>query len=75
MSAAVAHQLTAPEAHAICAVLNAVEHIPVDVRLAESGQVDIWPARALSVLEEVTTIRAVRAVTDARTNWHQVVGR
>lgn len=72
---AVAHQLTAPEAHAICAVLNAVEHIPVDIRLAESGQVDVWPARVLSVAEQVTTIRAVNATTDARICVHLAAGR
>ena len=69
---AVAHQLTAPEAHAICTVLAAVEHIPVTVEIADkSGQVDIWPARVLTVLEEVTAIRAVAATTDARICWHE----
>ncbi len=68
---AVAHQLTAPEAHTICAALNADEHIPVTVLIDEHGQVDIWPGRVLTVLEEVTTLRAVIAKTDARICWHK----
>lgn len=70
--AAVAHQLTADEAHAICAVLHAVEHIPVSVVIAEHGRVDIWPiGRELTTSEEVSTLRAFAAVTDSRIAWHK----
>jgi hypothetical protein len=75
VTAAVVHQLTEPEAHAICAVLAAVEHIPVDALIAESGLVDLWPGRELSVLEEVTALRGFNAVSDSRLLWHQFGGQ
>lgn len=74
MTAVVAHQLTAPEAHAICAVLHAVEHINVEAHVAERGVVYVWPVgRELSTAEEVSALRAFNAVTDARVRWVPVV--
>ncbi|MCW2768505.1 MAG: hypothetical protein JWO11_4464 [Nocardioides sp.] len=73
-AAAVTHQLTADEAHAICAVLNALEHIPVGALVAERGEVHVWPVgRELTLLEEVSAVRAFCSVTDARVRWYPVV--
>jgi hypothetical protein len=61
------HRLTDPEAHAICSVLHAVSHIDVGALVEEvDGVVSIRPiGHVLSILEEVSVLRAFCAVTDA----------
>lgn len=65
------HLLTEPEARAVCVILAAVEHIPVTAQLDKAKTVHITPVRELTVLEEVTALRAFAAVTDGRLAWHK----
>jgi hypothetical protein len=67
---AVAHQLTDLEAQVIRVVLWSTEHIPVDVHVDQDCRVNIWPiGRKLTVLEEVTALRAFASVSDAPLRW------
>jgi len=75
---AVAHPLTASEAHAVCVVLAAVEHIDVTAELDldkddQAHTVHIRPGREVTTLEEVTALRAFAGVTDCRIVWHKAV--
>lgn len=67
---AIGHRLTASEAHAVCAVLHAVERIDVEAHVAELDVVYVWAVgEALPVAQEVTVLRAFCAVTDAVVRW------
>jgi hypothetical protein len=49
-------------------VLNS-QHIPVDCA-RRAGTVHVWPEHKLSTPEEVTVLRAFKAVTDCPIAWH-----
>jgi hypothetical protein len=69
---AVLHALTEPEAAAICAVLRAVEHIPVEADCYADG-VHLHPCREVTTAEEVSVLRAFAAVSDSRIFWDGAV--
>jgi hypothetical protein len=68
MSLTAGHELMPMEAHAICAVLHAVEHIDVTVDIDADYVAHVRPVGTMSTFEEVTALRAVAALTD-RVVW------
>lgn len=64
-----AHALSGSEAATICRDLER-QHIPVLADVDEADVVHLWPQRAVSTLEEVTTLAAFIGRTDSPVRWH-----
>lgn len=64
----VLHPLTAMDAYRLTCRL-ALDDVPVTVRVDGPGVVVLWPAVALTTVQEVRALRAVLPATDAPVRW------
>ena len=69
----VARRIGQHDAATVCQVLRTVEHIPVTADVGFDGTVHLRPRRCLSSYEEMVTLRAFCACTDARLVVHEAV--
>lgn len=69
-----AHVLTVGEAHAIEAVLHAVEHVDVVLEVTPGGVTLIHPVGDVDTLGEVAALRAVASLTSSF-QWAAPVAR